>query len=99
MEKSRKKNVKSSFVNYLVKRVFLRLKAHYSIGVAFSLRILFFYISRIKLLDVSLSNFHSNLKVSEHTLAIYSGDSFIPFFIHVSDTSHKPAAIPLAIYS
>jgi hypothetical protein len=41
MEKSRKKNVKSSFVNYLVKRVFLRLKAHYSIGVAFSLRILF----------------------------------------------------------
>jgi hypothetical protein len=46
MEKSRKKNVKSSFVNYLVKRVFLRLKAHYSIGVAFSLRILFFYISR-----------------------------------------------------
>ncbi len=40
-----------------------------------------------------------NFKVSEHSLAIYSGDSFMPFFIHVSDTSHKPAAIPLAMYS
>ena len=43
--------------------------------------------------------YHSNRSVSEHSFAMYSGDSFIPFFIHVSDTSQRAAAMPLAMYS